>query len=258
MITGPFGALLGISFGILLARRWRLSYALFSAWGGVVGILAMYLAGHLESWVRARFPERGPASAMLAQVGADVVGGAVLGGLFALALDTDAAASLAAGASLLLAYSFVATRLLWGDLVEDLVGLVSGQAGRARVPDYSMEQSLAAQGRIDEAVRAYERACRERPEEPRPILLAAEMLRAAGRFREAVVWYRRALALPRVDARRAGILTRYVWELCAVALDDPAEAEADLHALVDRFPAEPVAEWARERLATMPRGSGRA
>lgn len=248
ILTGPIGALLGVAFGILLARRWDLSYALLSMWGAVAGVLWMHLVGHLESFARARFPERGPASTILAHVGADVVGGAVMGGLFAVVLGTDAAASLAAGASLLLAYSFVATRLLWGNVVDDLVGLLSGQVGRARAPDYSYEASLAARGLVDEALRRYEQASLARPGDTRPLLLAAETLRDNGRYEEAVDRYRRALAVPSVDSRRAAILTRHIWEMCATRLDRPGDAIDDLRSLVERYPDEPAAEWARREL----------
>ena len=248
LLTGPVGGLLGIAFGILFARRWSLSQGLFALLGAIGGVLGMHLVGHLESYFHHRFPERGAASTILSHIGADVLGGAAAGALFALVLGTDAAASLAVGASLLLAYSWVATRLLLGTFVDDFVGIFTGQAAWARGPDYSLQASLAARGLVDEALRGYEEASDARPRDAQPRLLAAAMLREAGRHEEAVEWLRRALAVPRMDGRRASILTRHIWDICADVLDEPEIAAADLAALLERFPDEEGIEWAREAL----------
>lgn len=251
MITGSCGTLVGLAFGVLAANRWGLPPVPLVLAGATGAFLVMYIMGQVESLARTVAEVKtGPASLVI-RVGADVVGGAILGRILASVLGTDALTALAAGASILVAYSAVTSRLFWGGWVEGVVGVLTGQGGGARAPDYSYPTSLAARGLIEEAVKAYEEACDERPGHPDPMLHAAWTLREHREWEKAVAWYRRALAAPRIDARRSASVARQVWEIHAAKLGTAAAAIPDLAAVVERFPGAEEMEWARRELAEL-------
>ena len=127
------------------------------------------------------------------------------------------------------------------------------QSGR-RTNDYSYEVSLAAQGFVDEALERLSQASVDRGGHSGPLILGAHMLEEEERYEEAVEWYRRARAAPRLDARRAAIFARNIAEISAVHLGDPAIAVADLQALLDTYPTADEVAWARDELEAIQSG----
>jgi hypothetical protein len=253
-LLGPVGGLVGLTFGILAARRWELSLLLFPVLCGITGTYLMYLAGHVESFVRTRTVSPAGRAQVMVALFADLVVGGLLGQLMAIVLDANAAAMLGTGAATLAAYTFVASRIFWGDWIEQFVYTLSGQASGRRINDYSYEMSLAAQGFVDEALERLSQASVDRGGHSGPLILGAHMLEEEERYEDAVAWYRRASAAPRLDARRAAIFARNIAEISAVHLGDPAIAVADLQALLDTYPTAEEVAWARDELEAIQSG----
>jgi hypothetical protein len=248
LINVPLGLVLGTSFGFLAAERWGLAALPAGVWGGTAGLLAMYLLGQVESFASAVTDARGPRSGFLVRIGVNILGGAFFGRLFSVVLDAHALTSLAAGASLLVAYSALTTRFFLGGWAEGLVETLTGQHGGPRPLDYSYAESLLARGWVDEALAEYEEHADRRPGDPDPLLRAAWALREHGEWRRAVAWFRRALAATRIDARRASIVAREILAIHRTKLDDSEGAAADLEGVVRRFPGAEELAWARREL----------
>ncbi|MGD2070554.1 MAG: tetratricopeptide repeat protein [Gemmatimonadota bacterium] len=248
VLRGPVGGLVGVLFGALSVRAWGAPALPLVGSAGAFGFLLMYLLGQLESWLQALPAEgRGPPR-RLVHIAADLVGGGLLGWAMSVALDADGAASLAAGATFLVVYTRVVSRLLWGDAVEGTVRFFSGHRAGRWEPDYSREASLAARGRVDDALASLEEASRERPEQPEPLLRGAWLLREEGRWEEAIEWYRRAFWTPRLGAARAAAIVRHIHEIASERLDDAELARPDARELLARYPDAEEVAWARREL----------
>lgn len=256
-LHGPIGGLVGLIFGILAAGRWELPLLAFPMMTGLAGTYLMYLAGHVESFARTRTASASGRAQVVVAVIADLVIGGSLGQLMAVVLDTNAAALLGMGAATLAAYSYVASRIFWGDWIEQLVFTLSGQAGGQRESDYSYQSSLAARGFVDEALESLEQASLDRGGHSGPLILGAQILGEERRYEEAIAWYRRAGKAPKLDARRAGIFARHITEISSTHLDDPSLAVPDLKALLKRYPKADDVAWARDELKTIRSGTPR-
>lgn len=113
----------------------------------------------------------------------------------------------------------------------------------------SQGEALEAGGDYDGAVRWYEAALRDAPDDPEPALRIARIQRDhLRRYDEAVRWFRqaRAIGLPHgMDL----LVSREIIEVYDAKLGAPQRAVPELGRLVDRFPNESIAEWARAELA---------
>lgn len=247
-ITAPMGLVLGTSFGILAAIRWGLPGLSSAVEGGVGGLLVMYLLGQIESLAAALTDARGARAGLLVRLGVDILAGILFGRLFSVVLDANGLALLAIGASILVTYSAVATRFFLGGWAEGLVNVITGQVGGPRPHNYSYADSLVARGLAREAEEEYEIHCEESPGDPDPPLHAAWAFRQHGDWRRALVWFRRALDAPRIDARRSAVAVRQIHEISLAKLDDPSGAAADLEMVVHRFPDAEELAWARREL----------
>lgn len=251
--TGPFGGLLGLTAGILAAQRWELVPLMPAAVGAVGGFLTMYVTGHVESLMGTLAAKRGPIASLVARVGVTVAGGALFGRVIGGILGADGMASLTTGASIFLALDALTSRFFWGGWVEAAVDLFSGQLSRPPPPAYSYADSLLARGEVEAGLEAYEDLCAERPGDPEPPLHAAWAMHEIGRWDEALVWFRRALRARRIDARRAAVAVRQVWEIEVSRRKNLAGSVGDLAMAVDRFPDAPELEWARRELEDLRR-----
>lgn len=248
VLRGPLGGLVGVVFGALSARAWGAPALPLVVSAGGIGFLLMALLGQLESWLQALAAEgRGPPR-RLVHIATDLVGGGLLGWAMSVALDADGAASLAAGASFLVVYTRIVSRLLWGDVVDGTVRFFSGHRAGRWEPDYSREASLVARGRVDEALASLAEASRERPERPEPLLRGAWALREAGRWEEAIEWYRRAFWTPDLGAHRAAAIVRHIHDIASERLDDAGLARPDVRELLARYPDADEVAWARREL----------
>lgn len=251
VLHGPIGLIVGLAFGILAGQRWGIDPAVLGIVCGVAGVVFMYLVGQAESFLRNGIATKWAIPGPALQVGADLVGGGLMGWVLSTVLDSHGAATLAMGASVLAAYGYVASRLLWGSLVDDLVWFLTGNAAGARGPDYSRQEALAVRGRVDEALALYEEECRRRPGHADPMIHAAWMLREAGRYEESVAWYERALATPNLEPRRAAIFCRHIWEVTATKLGGADAALPHLERLLAHHPDAEELEWARREVREM-------
>ncbi len=122
-------------------------------------------------------------------------------------------------------------------------GARSGQTG------YSEAESLAARGRVSEAIAAYERLLQVRPGEVEIHLRIARLLRDEGKLEVAAHRLRSArLEGPRPPARDA-FLTRELVELYVHRIATPERALPELARMIELHPGTDDAEWAeRERL----------
>lgn len=133
----------------------------------------------------------------------------------------------------------------------DLAGTIYSPSGRTTPsrPEYSYAASLAARGRIQDAIAAYEEACADNPEDPEPRLRIARLLRdELHRYEEAVTWFRRARDTLGAGPGDATLATREIFEICTSKLGAPLTAAPDLARLAERLAGTPSGDWARREL----------
>lgn len=120
------------------------------------------------------------------------------------------------------------------------------------VEQYSYQQSLVMQGRLDEALASFEAIIAEQPAAIDPRLRAAELYdrdkknypRAASLFRE----------VQRIDSASSGqfiYVTNRLADLFAGPLNQPGKALVELRRLIERYPTTPAADHARAALARL-------
>lgn len=132
-----------------------------------------------------------------------------------------------------------------------LMGKIYNPTGESapRRREHSYAESLEIRGRYDEAIDAYEVALSEYPDDPEPYLRIARIYRDRHRdYDNAVFWFKRARSDANVTAGLEQLITREIVELYTSRVGKPERAIPELARLVDRFPGEPVAEWAREEI----------
>jgi hypothetical protein len=120
------------------------------------------------------------------------------------------------------------------------------------VEQYSYQQSLVMQGRVDEALASFEAIIAARPSAIDARLRAAELydreqknpVRAAALFRE----------VQRMESASAGqfiFVTNRLADLYAGPLGEPGRALVELRRLIERHPTSPAADHARAALARL-------
>jgi tetratricopeptide (TPR) repeat protein len=120
------------------------------------------------------------------------------------------------------------------------------------IEQYSYQQALVMQGKLDEALQSFEAVIAEKPGEVDPRMRAAELydrdkknhVRAAELFRE----------VQRVEGCPAGTFiyaTNRLVDLYMGPLNQPGKALGELRKLIDRYPGTAAAEHARIGLASM-------
>lgn len=117
---------------------------------------------------------------------------------------------------------------------------------------YSYQQALVMQGKIDEALESYEGVIAEKPDAVDVRLRAAELYvkeranhaRAADLFRQ----------VQRCDGASSGewiLATNRLVDLLAGPLETPGRAAVELRRLIERYPSSAAAEHARAALRTL-------
>lgn len=120
------------------------------------------------------------------------------------------------------------------------------------VEQYSYQQALVMQGKLDEALESFEAVIAEKPEAVDPRVKAAELydrdkknhVRAAELFRQ----------VQRIETVKTGqfvYATNRLVDLYIGPLNDPGKALVELRKLIDRYPGSAAAENARSTLATL-------
>ena len=114
---------------------------------------------------------------------------------------------------------------------------------------YSRAESLAVRGQFEEAIAAFEEAGAEFPDDPEPYVRIARLYRdKLARPDDAVRSFKRARAVPSVDAGRDILITQELIEIFTRKLGTPRKAIPELARIVDRFPDHPAAAWAKTEL----------
>ncbi len=120
------------------------------------------------------------------------------------------------------------------------------------VEQYSYQQSLVMQGKLDEALESFEAVIAEKPGEIDPRTKAAELYdrekknhkRAAELFRE----------VQRIETCPPGTFiyaANRLVDLYLGPLNEPGRALVELRKLIDKYPGTPAAEQARTALANL-------
>jgi hypothetical protein len=117
---------------------------------------------------------------------------------------------------------------------------------------YSYQQALVMQGRVDDALESFEAVIAEKPDEVSPRVKAAELY---ARERQN---HRRAAELFREVQRIAGVpmgddiyASNRLVDLYTGPLNDQGRALVELRRLADRYPGSPAAAHARDALAAL-------
>ena len=138
-----------------------------------------------------------------------------------------------------------------------VAGTIYHPSGKSTPPkrEYSYPESLAARGHYDEAVTAYQLCCADFPEDPEPYVRIARLYRdKLEKHADALFWFKRARSDAQVDKGRELLITQEIIEIHTQKLDVPEKAIPELARLVDRFPEDPVADWARGEIVRLREG----
>jgi tetratricopeptide (TPR) repeat protein len=118
--------------------------------------------------------------------------------------------------------------------------------------EYSYAQSLAVQGRYQEAIEAYELAVIEDPRDPTPYFEVARLYRdKLNQPEDAITWFRRARADAALASGHELLAIQEIVELYLHKLRKPRKAIPEMALLVERFPGTPAGRAARAELAAM-------
>jgi tetratricopeptide (TPR) repeat protein len=157
---------------------------------------------------------------------------------------------------------------LAGSLVVYLItsGFVAGAAslmGKIHNPsadstprrrEYSRAETLTVRGNYDQAIEAYEVALSESPEDPEPYIRIARIYRdELLRYDEALFWFKRARSDASIDRGRELLVTQEIIEIHSRRLGAPRRAIPELARLIDRFPGDPITDWAKREMSRLRR-----
>lgn len=120
------------------------------------------------------------------------------------------------------------------------------------VNQFSYEQALVMQGRVDEAIASLEAAIAADPEMVSPRIKAAELYaREKQDARRAAEMFRDALKSPAITAGENIYATNRLVDLYIGPLEEPGRAMVELRRLIDTRPASAAADHARRSLAAL-------
>ena len=175
---------------------------------------------------------------------------------------TFGALALQSGISLwTLLYSMLAAMVTAGLAL--LLGKAAGDGwqkvaiGGASTPyeeQFSYQQSLVMQGKVNEALASFEEMIAAAPKAIEPRIRAAELY-AQDRegARRAAELLREARRIPSIAPGRDIYATNRLVDLLAGPLRDPGRAVVELRKLIDRYPTSTAAAHARDALARIKR-----
>ena len=244
-VLTPVAMLTGFVFG-------SLTYGLFDVpaivWGPLCsfgGFGVVYVVAQLETFVRIRAKVDVGRRAQLLDIATDaLVGGLLVGGM-GRSLGWDPVSAPLAGA-----LAVAGVEALWRYVAERFgVGLAGPRdTGFVDEADYSREHALVGKGQLDEALVLFEERSVERGEHPGPLVEAAHVLRDRGQYERSIEYYAKAMDVPSLDARRAAVLAKFIWDMCRTRVRDPERAIPYLEELVGRYPEAREVDWAWREL----------
>lgn len=165
--------------------------------------------------------------------------GGLIGGLLGFLLGTFAA-------------GWLATRLAeTGGSIASLLYSPSGRSTPSK-REYSLAESLIVRGRFFDAADELQRCAEAYPEDVEPKVRLARLYRdELQQPEDAVVWFRRALGTPLVDAGVEQSVLRELVEVYTHRLRRPREAAPWLARLAAQHAATPHGAWAKRELAEL-------
>lgn len=124
-------------------------------------------------------------------------------------------------------------------------------------PGYSAAESLAVRGRFEEAIRAYETAAVEEPDDPEPCLRIARIERMdLKRPQRALEALRAARGRAEPGSKTMMMIGREIVEILLRDMNDPSRAMPELARLAATHPGTPIGTWAARELAELKAGRG--
>lgn len=127
--------------------------------------------------------------------------------------------------------------------------MVTG-ASTPAVEQFSYQQALVMQGRVDEALESFEAVIADQPEQVAARMRAAELYLRDGRnVQRAIDLLKQAQRVPTISAGEDIYVSNRLADLFVSPLNKPGAALAELRRLVDRYPALPAASLARDAIA---------
>jgi hypothetical protein len=204
----------------------------------------------VSEYKRTLFDKHGPAAVdriRALSYGAMIFGltfGAVALTAHGISVLTLVLALLAAGASA------GATLLLSKGVGGGVAAIALSGASTPSEDQYSYQQALVMQGKVNEALASYEDAIAERPGEATPRILAADLYATLpdGRRRAAEL-FREVQRMPGVAGGQDIYATNRLVDLLTGPLRDPGRAAVELRRLIERHPTSTAATHARAALA---------
>lgn len=117
---------------------------------------------------------------------------------------------------------------------------------------YSREQALVMQGRVDDALSSFEAIIRDDPAAVTPRIRAAELYdRERGNAARAADLFREAQRIESCSAGERVYIAHRLVDLYTGPLDEPGRALVELRRIIEQFPNHPAANQAREALAVL-------
>lgn len=117
---------------------------------------------------------------------------------------------------------------------------------------YSYQQSLVMQGRIDDALESFEAVIAEKPDDITPRIKAAELYaREKQDHRRAAELFRAVQRIPGVGRGEDIYASNRLVDLYTGPLNDVGRALVELRRLAERYPGSPAAVHARAALAAL-------
>jgi tetratricopeptide (TPR) repeat protein len=115
---------------------------------------------------------------------------------------------------------------------------------------YSLQQAMVMQGRVDEALRSFEQVIENEPDAISPRLKAAELYAAERKdYERAAELFRSVLRIPTITIGDNAYATNRLVDLLIGPLQNQGRAVVVLRRFIERYPASPAAAHARRSLA---------
>ena len=120
------------------------------------------------------------------------------------------------------------------------------------VEQYSQQQALVMQGRLDEALDSFESVIKEKPDTVEARIRAAELYtREKKNHHRAMELLRDAQRLPTIAVGQDVYVSHRLVDLFTGPLNEPGRALVELRRLIERHPGSAAAEQARKALAEL-------
>jgi tetratricopeptide (TPR) repeat protein len=120
------------------------------------------------------------------------------------------------------------------------------------VEQYSQQQALVMQGRLDEALESFESVIKEKPDTVDARIRAAELYtREKGNHHRAMEHLRDAQRVPAIAVGQDVYVSHRLVDLFTGPLNEPGRALVELRRLIERHPGSAAAEQARKALAEL-------